>query len=303
MDGRRLSRGGLMNEQLPQLTPKNLAEAIEFCNRLAKTDFVPSIYKNKPGEILAAIQMGAEVGIGPMQALSSIAVINGRPSLYGDVMLALVERSGLLAYHREYHEGDTAVCEVQRKGEKDVHVVKFSQADAIKAKLANKQGPWTDYPARMRQWRARGFALRDKFPDVLRGLISREEAMDMPTNAKHVGPSISPVSPVVGDEPKRNDGEFVVVGVPDAVDGVELKDEVSHAGSESVGARSAPPRTSATPCSGGADDKSLIVWATKLCASESGNRVLNDQEQVRILSTCKRAGVKMAQVINVLYES
>src|SRR5690242_10116669 len=109
-----------MNDQLPQLTPKNLAEAIEFCKRLSETDFVPTQYKRKPGDILACIQFGAEVGLGPMQALQSIAVINGRPSLFGDVMLALVASSGLLVHHKEYHEGDTAVCEVQRKGDKDI---------------------------------------------------------------------------------------------------------------------------------------------------------------------------------------
>ena len=267
----------MMSDQLPQLTPKNLAEAIEFCKRLSETEFVPTNYRKKPGDILACIQFGAEVGIGPMQALQSIAVINGRPSLFGDVMLALVERSGLLAHHKEYHQGDVAICEVQRKGEKDIHIVKFSQAQAVKAKLAGKQGPWTDYPERMRMWRARGFALRDKFPDVLRGLISREEAMDIPTTAKkatctHGVPLDAPYAAHVahGDTcditrdydhasrstpPPNKDAETVVV-VPDVVNGAEVKEEVSHAGSEGASKEVGPIPpldASAAPRSGGED--------------------------------------------------
>ena len=53
-------------------------------------------------------------------------------------------------------------------------------ADAKTAGLIGKQGPWTQYPKRMRQMRARAFALRDVFPDVLRGMPVAEELQDMP---------------------------------------------------------------------------------------------------------------------------
>lgn len=298
----------MSDNQLPQLTPKNLAEAIEFCKRLSETEFVPTNYRKKPGDILACIQFGAEVGIGPMQALQSIAVINGRPSLFGDVMLALVERSGLLAHHREYHEGDTAICEVQRKGEKDIHKVKFSQADAVKAKLSNKQGPWTDYPARMRMWRARGFALRDKFPDVLRGLISREEAMDIPTTAKkatctHGVPLDAPYAAHVahGDtcditrdydhasrstQPSNKEPETVVV-VSEVVNGAVVKEEVSPAGSESASKEvgSLPlSDASAAPRSGGED------------------RVLNEEEIAYVNQMLERLGLDYNDLGQVLME-
>ena len=48
----------------------------------------------------------------------------------------------------------------------------------LKAGLWAKSGPWTQYPKRMMQMRARGFALRDKFADALGGLITVEEAQD-----------------------------------------------------------------------------------------------------------------------------
>jgi hypothetical protein len=71
----------------------------------------------------------------------------------------------------------------KRKNRKPV-VAKFSVEDAKRAGLWGKQGPWSAYPKRMMQMRARGFALRDAFPDVLKGLISAEEAQDYPDEAK-----------------------------------------------------------------------------------------------------------------------
>lgn len=165
---------------VPNLTPQNLKEAIDFCERLAKTNFVPKDYQGKPGEILAAIQFGAEVGLGPMQSLQSIAVINGRPSLWGDALLGLVQGSGLLEWINETETADSATCEVKRKGDKMVCKVTWTHADTIKAGLASKD-IHAKYPKRMRANRARNFALRNKFADVLKGLISREEAEDYPT--------------------------------------------------------------------------------------------------------------------------
>ena len=56
----------------------------------------------------------------------------------------------------------------------------FSIAEARKARLLGKSGPWQDYRGRMLQMRARGFALRDGFADVLKGLNIREEVEDIP---------------------------------------------------------------------------------------------------------------------------
>ncbi len=44
--------------------------------------------------------------------------------------------------------------------------------------MLGKQGPWTQYPERMLKLRARGFTLRDAFPDVLKGIKAREEVED-----------------------------------------------------------------------------------------------------------------------------
>ena len=170
--------------------PANLTEAISFSEMLAKSQMVPKAYQNKPEDVLVAVQWGYELGLAPLQALQNIACINGKPSVYGDAAMALVQNSVICENIEEYFEGEgtanpTAVCVAHRKNRTPI-TAKFSVEDARRAGLWGKQGPWTAYPKRMLQMRARGFALRDAFPDVLKGLITVEEASDYPDEAKPV---------------------------------------------------------------------------------------------------------------------
>jgi hypothetical protein len=155
---------------------------------IARSDLAPKDYKDKPENCFIAMQMGAEVGLPPMAALQNIAVINGRPSIWGDSALAIVMVHPAFESINEYFEGTgdnkTGVCEIKRRGHA-LHTVKFSVADAKTAGLWKKAGPWTNYPDRMLQMRPRGFALRDKFPDALRGLSIAEEAMDIPPDSNY----------------------------------------------------------------------------------------------------------------------
>ena len=167
------------------LSPQTFDQALTFSQYLADSDMVPKDYKGKPGNCLIAMQWGAEVGLKPLQALQNLAVINGRPALWGDSVIAIVRASPLCEYVIETDDGHTATCKVKRRGEPE-QVRTFSVDDARSAGLAGKQGPWTQFPKRMRQMRARAFALRDVFPDVLRGLPVAEEVMDTPTE-RHMG--------------------------------------------------------------------------------------------------------------------
>lgn len=166
------------------LALQSFDDAFRFAKMVAASEFAPKDFKGKPESCLLAIQHGSEVGLSPMQSLQSIAVINGRPTIWGDAALALVQSSPVCEYVREYTEGEgdnlTAVCEAKRRGYPAPTVAKFSMADAKRAGLAGKSGPWSQYPARMLALRARGFALRNAFADALRGLITAEEAQDYP---------------------------------------------------------------------------------------------------------------------------
>ena len=157
-------------------------ELLEFSKYVAESPFAPKGMQ-RPGDVLVAIQAGMEIGLAPMQSLQSIAVINGRPGIYGDTALALVRASGLLESYAEEQGGkdDNMGCKItlKRKGFAEATEY-FTVSDAKIAGLWNKPGPWTQYPKRMLKFRARGFALRDHFGDVLKGFRTVEELRDFP---------------------------------------------------------------------------------------------------------------------------
>lgn len=171
------------NQNMGFMIASNLQDAIKISEIIAKSGICPNRYKGKPEDVLVAMQMGAELGLKPMQALQNIAIINGTPSVYGDAALAICRQSKYFESHEEFYSAadNSYTCIAKRRGEEKPFVQTFSEKMARTARLWGKQGPWTDYPPRMLQMRARGFCLRDAFPDVLKGFITTEEAQDYPT--------------------------------------------------------------------------------------------------------------------------
>lgn len=178
------------------LAPSNLQEALEFANTISKSGLIPKDYQGNPGNCIIAMQWGAEIGLQPLQAMQSIAVINGRPSIWGDAMLALVRGSGLLEYIIEEPTESGCTCTLKRRGQPEF-VREFTIEDAKRAGLYGKQGPWQQHPKRMMQMRARAFALRDVFTDVLRGVHIAEEARDQPAEK-----DITEESTTIEDKPQ-----------------------------------------------------------------------------------------------------
>ncbi len=161
------------------LTPTSLKEAIQYSEMIANSNIVPKDFRGKPGDIMIAIQMGNELGLKPLQSLQNIAVINGRPTMWGDSVIALVRQSQHCEWVKETFDVKTmtATCIAKRVGQ-DAETRCFSMADATVAGLSSKQGPWKQYPKRMLQLRARAYAVRDVWPDVISGLAMREEVQD-----------------------------------------------------------------------------------------------------------------------------
>ena len=166
---------------LSALAPQNLDDAFRLAQALSMAgDMVPNHFQGKPEATMAAIIRGMEIGLAPMQALSNIAVINGRPSIWGDALPAIVQRAG---HHIDVvidGEGDSAVATATlTRGDTGKEIVRsFSMNDAKRAGLAGKKGPWQQYPRRMLSHRARGWAVRDGAADALMGLQIAEEVSD-----------------------------------------------------------------------------------------------------------------------------
>lgn len=154
---------------------------LDVCNMIASSNFVPNAYKGKGGDVMVAVDLGRSVGLPAIPALQTIAVINGKPSIYGDGLLAIVKANGGRLEETALRDDAGKIvgyrCIASRSGHAPV-THEFTIDDAILAGLWGKQGPWKQYPSRMLQMRARGFSCRDQFADYLNGMISREEAED-----------------------------------------------------------------------------------------------------------------------------
>ncbi len=177
-----------------ELMPVSLQEKVEMAKYFAQSDLMPGGLKS-PAQVLVALQMGHELGLAPMIALNNIAVINGRPSLSSAIMEAIARN------HKDFvgikitpsGEGKERACEVvirRRVGENIESFTGFyNLAMATEAGLyPGKKDNWDKYPERMLKARASGYASRDAFPDALAGMVSYDEAEEIPKEPRDVTP-------------------------------------------------------------------------------------------------------------------
>lgn len=137
--------------------------------------------RSKLARIMFALEKGMAIGLAPTECIDAMAFIRGKITIYGDALVACVKRHPECTGVSTVWGGDGdefgATVTVGRRHQPDV-VVRFTIADAKRARLWGQRGPWSDYPQRMLQQRARGFAMRDQFPDALMGAITAEEVQD-----------------------------------------------------------------------------------------------------------------------------
>lgn len=179
--------------QVAALVPQTLDEAFRVATAIAQSGLAPKGL-DKPEQVMVAIMAGAELGLAPFQALQSFAIVNNRPTLWGDGLMAVARAQGIKAREWLEGEGDMTVahCEVTRPDTGEIIARSFSVSDAKKASLWGKQGPWQSYPKRMLQMRARAWALRDGCADMLRGFQVREEVEDFQPVTARVVPAEKP---------------------------------------------------------------------------------------------------------------
>lgn len=171
----------VMADEGGQLVGKSLEE--EF--RLAKAYFMSGLMPkglNSPEKVLVAVQLCRELSLPPMLAIRQIMVFNGVPAIFGDLPVGLVLKSGKADYVDDSFEDKdgqpyAATCRTRRKGSPREVERRFTLDDARKAGLLSKE-PWQKYPRRMLQCRARAWALKDAYADVLSGLSIAEYDFD-----------------------------------------------------------------------------------------------------------------------------
>jgi hypothetical protein len=183
------------------LVPQTLEEAFRLAQYIVAAKLAPNSYDDDPRKVVIGIMKSMEVGVAPLTGLANIAIVNNRPCVWGDLAIALVQRTGSLEKMVTNEIGEPPDGELNkwpdsfgirfcawRKGQDEPYEGTFTVGDAKRAKLwlNPRKSPWMDYPKRMLFHRARAIALRDGFADALSGLAIREEVEDMEHQEKSV---------------------------------------------------------------------------------------------------------------------
>lgn len=197
--------------------PRSIEEIKWIVGLLIEAKLAPDSFENDPKKITLAVLKGLEVGLPPLMAVSNIAIINGRASLWGDAALALVQSKNVIE-RMEVEEigtkpGETAetaafapdygyAVRIWRKGQTAPYAGKYTVGDAKRARLwmHPKKAPWMQSPKRMLKIRATAFPLRDGFADCLSGLAIAEEVQDIPQaiaapDTSFLDDKVSPATP------------------------------------------------------------------------------------------------------------
>lgn len=196
----------------------------KLAQRVNTTPFVPRAMQGKPEHVLACVLYGRELGLGPMQALNSIHVIEGRAAASPELMRALVASAG----HRiDITENTNTACTMKgvRVDTQAEATVRWTVEDAKLAGLTHKDN-WKKYPRAMLAARCTSELCRLLFPDVIAGLSYTPEEIQSITDQ----PTVTPVVEVTYESPAPlSDEEFeeaVIVNVGNGSSSLPAESEV-----------------------------------------------------------------------------
>ena len=163
------------NDKALAVIPRSLPEVQSMAEVLAKSNLLPDALKGKVPDVVVQILAGQELGLSPMASIRGVHVVQGKPLLAADTMVALVLGSGLCEYFAVAEETATAVTyETKRKGSPIPQRVTWSDEDTKLAGLQAKDN-WRTHKRQMRRARAKAMLARDVYPDVLAGCYDPDE--------------------------------------------------------------------------------------------------------------------------------
>ncbi len=157
------------------LVPRTLDEVNDLAERFSKSTLLPKSMQGKAADVLVTIMAGSELGLSPMASLRAIHVIEGRPVLSADGMVAIVLGSGKAKYFVRIEESDAAVTYETCRVGTDVPRRTTWTMQMAKAAALHLKDNWRAHPRAMLAARAKSELARDVFPDVLMGCYTMDE--------------------------------------------------------------------------------------------------------------------------------
>jgi len=151
------------------IVPRSIDEVTTLAEVLSKSTLLPDALKGKVPDIVVSILAGQELGLGAMASIRGVHVVQGKPVLSADTMVALVLSSGLAEYFICIEDTETKVTyETKRRGAPAVQRASWTREDTKRAGLNTKDN-WRLYERQMMKARCRAILARDAYPDVLAG--------------------------------------------------------------------------------------------------------------------------------------
>lgn len=162
--------------------PTSFDQAMSLAEIIVRSKLAPNLATKEQAFMVLAT--GSELGLSAMQSIRSINIIEGKPAVSADLLVALVHKSGKAKCFKEIESTDKkSVWRAQRVDEDEPTVFEFTIEDAKRANLTNKK-VWQSYPKQMLSHRARAALARKVFPDVILGVYTTEELEPTATPAR-----------------------------------------------------------------------------------------------------------------------
>lgn len=152
-----------------------LQERADYIARLAPSTILPTAYRGNAANAFVAAETGAALGLEPLQALASIAVINGRATLSSDLMAAVIRRAGHTLRIVENSPESVTATLIRADDKTFKFEVTWDKDKAVKAGLWGQKGPWSQYPTQMLRARAITEVARQGASEALMGMIYSPE--------------------------------------------------------------------------------------------------------------------------------
>lgn len=173
--------------------PETATEAWQLSKYYERSKLLPKQLVST-ADVFVTIMAGRDFGWSPMQSLRGIYVVEGKPSLASDAMVAIAKTSGKCKYFRLIQsDAKSATYETHRDGDPEPVRMSFTIAEAEIAGLLAKKGPWHSYPARMLRNRAKSILCKEVYEDIFFGTYEADEAAEIDVTPVRQGGSVNPV--------------------------------------------------------------------------------------------------------------
>ena len=190
-------------------------EAQRIAKALASSTLIPPAFQGQQGfaNCLVALEIANRMRISPFLAMQHLHVIHGRPSWSSSFIIAMVNGCGRFSPLRfeMSGEGESLACYARATdlaSEQELKGPTITMAMAKKEGWSSKAGSkWATMPDLMIRYRAAAFWGRLYASDLLLGLQTQEEVIDVQqVTVKAVAPSLDELNakitqPVVTAEP------------------------------------------------------------------------------------------------------